>query len=64
MIRRLPHGATRRPPMPRPGSGFGRPVRTGPPKELRDAATDPDARAWDPAELLQVVLDDEAVTIP
>ena len=27
---RFPHGATRRPPNPRPGNGYGRPLRPGP----------------------------------
>jgi hypothetical protein len=36
-VRRLPHGATKRPPVVRPGSGYGRPVRPVPPDELRAA---------------------------
>ena len=30
MMRRVPHGATTRPPLSRPGSGYGRPVKLGP----------------------------------
>ncbi len=40
-VSRFPHGATRRPPLARPGNGFGRPTRPGPtlwatPDEIRD----------------------------
>jgi len=65
MTRRPAHGATRRPPVERPGSGFGRPVRRpGPPAEMRGADALAQARAWDPIDLLMVTLferDDAAV---
>src|SRR5947209_3826788 len=48
VIRRPAHGATRRPPVERPGSGFGRPVRPGPPAHLRTADACAQMRAWDP----------------
>jgi hypothetical protein len=54
MIRRPAHGATRRPPVERPGSGYGRPVRSGPPARLRGMVVH--ARSWDPSELLVVSL--------
>jgi hypothetical protein len=56
MTRRPAHGATRRPPVERPGSGYGRPVRPRPPAELREMVAD--ARNWDPTELLVVSLSD------
>ncbi len=52
MMRRYAHGATRRPPLERPGNGFGRPLRARPNATLRDAATIQRLRTWDPAELL------------
>jgi hypothetical protein len=54
MIRRPAHGATRRPPVERPGSGYGRPVRPGPPACLREMVGH--ERNWDPTELLVVSL--------
>ena len=54
MMRRPAHGATRRPPLERPGTGFGRPMRARPDDTLRDAATIARLRRRDPAELLRV----------
>jgi hypothetical protein len=51
-MRRPAHGATRRPPYRRPGNGFGRPLRPGPPARWRDVELLGTARAWDPSELL------------
>jgi hypothetical protein len=53
VIRRPAHGATRRPPLQRPGNGFGRPLRPGPPARWRDIELIEKARAWDPSELLR-----------
>jgi hypothetical protein len=53
VIRRPAHGATRRPPLERPGSGFGRPLRAGPPARWRDVEALQHAREWDPSELLR-----------
>jgi hypothetical protein len=53
MMRRPAHGATRRPPLERPGNGFGRPLRARPTGALRDAATVAQLRNWDPADLLR-----------
>jgi hypothetical protein len=63
MMRRPAHGATRRPPVTRPGNGFGRPVRPGPPAGLRDARALAVFSTWDPVELLFVNLtnDDRSV---
>lgn len=52
MMRRLSHGGTSRPPLARPGSGYGRPVRTGPPASWREHDLVAAARRRDPAELL------------
>lgn len=52
MMRRLPHGGTSRPPLARPGSGYGRPVRTGPPASWREHDVVAAARRRDPMELL------------
>ena|SRR2546423_14211750 len=52
VIRRPAHGATRRPPFERPGSGFGRPLRAGPPARWRDIELLTTVCAWDPIELL------------
>lgn len=51
MIRRPPHGATRRPPLARPGNGYGRPLRPGPPAQWRDPAALATFRSWDPVEV-------------
>ncbi len=53
MMRRPAHGATRRPPFERPGSGFGRPLRPGPPARWRDVEVLATTSAWDPIQLLQ-----------
>lgn len=53
MIRRPAHGATTRPPLPRPGSGFGRPARPGPSPGLRGQVRDW-CRRSDPIEALLV----------
>ena len=54
MMRRPAHGATRRPPVERPGNGFGRPVRARPTALLRDARTLARLRDdWDPQGLLR-----------
>jgi hypothetical protein len=45
--------------MERPGNGYGRPVRPGPAAMLRGTNAYLLARAWDPSELLTVVLRDE-----
>ena len=55
-MRRPAHGATRRPPLVRPGNGFGRPLRPGPRREWRSPDTVAEVRAWDPVELLIVNL--------
>ena len=52
MMRRPAHGATRRPPLERPGNGFGRATRPRPPAAWRDVTTLAAIREWDPAELL------------
>ena len=61
MTRRPAHGATRRPPMERPGNGFGRSPRPGPAALFRGHDAYLMARAWDPSELLHVVLRDDVV---
>jgi hypothetical protein len=53
MMRRHAHGATRKPPLERPGNGFGRPVRARPSAMLRDVSTIAKLRDWDPVELLR-----------
>jgi hypothetical protein len=60
VIRRPAHGATRRPPFERPGSGFGRPLRTGPPARWRDVELLTIVCAWDPIELLTAAANDAA----
>lgn len=59
-MRRPAHGATRRPPLDRPGSGFGRPLRTGPPARWRDIELLTIVCAWDPSELLAAAANDAA----
>ncbi|HET9728003.1 MAG TPA: hypothetical protein VFR41_01205 [Acidimicrobiia bacterium] len=56
MTRRPAHGATQHPPVSRPGSGFGRPVRPRPPAHLRGADAMAHLRNWNPMELLVVSL--------
>jgi hypothetical protein len=57
-MRRIPHGATTRPPMVRPGSGYGRPVKLGPPNQLRAYATRSRTRVRDFGMLLAVSLEE------
>jgi hypothetical protein len=52
VTRRPAHGATRRPPFERPGNGFGRPLRPGPPARWRDVEALVTTAQWDPIELL------------
>jgi len=61
MTRRPAHGATRRPPMERPGNGFGRSLRPGPAAVLRGEDAYLMARVLDPSELLHVVLREDVV---
>jgi hypothetical protein len=65
-MRRPAHGATTRPPMERPGNGFGRPVRPRPPAQWRNVATLATLRNWDPVELLiaTATSDDATVSTP
>jgi hypothetical protein len=53
VTRRPAKGATRRPPVERPGNGFGRAVRPRPTARWRDPAFLATFRSWDPAELLR-----------
>jgi hypothetical protein len=55
MTRRLPHGGTTRPQYSRPGNGYGRRVKPGPPTEWRL----PDAFRTDWVELLVLVATEE-----
>jgi hypothetical protein len=57
-MRRVPHGATTRPPLSRPGSGYGRPVKLGPPKQLRAFATRSRTRVRNFEMLLAISLDE------
>jgi hypothetical protein len=57
-MRRVPHGATNRPPMARPGSGYGRPVKLGPSNQLHAYATRSRARVRDFGMLLAVSLEE------
>jgi hypothetical protein len=56
MMRRLPHGGTTRPSYRRPGNGYGRVQKPGPPSEWRL----PDEYRTDWAELLLQVVTAEA----
>ena len=58
VVRRVPHGATSRPPLARPGSGYGRPVKLGPSSQWRAYATRSRSRVRDFAMLLAVSLDE------
>jgi len=58
MMRRVPHGATTRPPLSRPGSGYGRPVRLGPPEQLQAVAVKSRKRNGDLGMLLAVSLEE------
>jgi hypothetical protein len=62
-MRRPAHGATRRPPVERPGNGFGRPVRPGPRKQSRGADAIATARDWNPDDLLVVDDRDDALAV-
>jgi hypothetical protein len=57
-MRRLPHGATARPPLSRPGNGYGRPLKPGPSDRLQAFAVKSRKRVRDPNWLLAVPLDD------
>jgi len=57
-MRRLPHGGTSRPPLERPGSGYGRPLKLGPPTQLQVFAVKARKRVRDFSWLLAVSLDD------
>ena len=52
MTRRPPHGATRRPPLDRPGGGYGRPVRPRPSAQWRAVLGLASARSWAELETL------------
>jgi hypothetical protein len=60
VMRRPPKGATKRPPLERPGSGYGRPVKPRPPTRWRDVHSLAALRGWDPVELLIVQLNSTA----
>jgi len=57
-MRRVPHGGTTRPPMERPGNGYGRRPRLGPPTQLQAYAVKARKRVRDFSWLLAVSLDD------
>jgi hypothetical protein len=57
-MRRVPHGGTTRPPLARPGNGYGRPLKLGPPSQLRAYAVKSRKRVRDFRWLLAVSLDD------
>ena len=57
-MRRLPHGATTRPPIPRPGNGYVRALKPGPSDRLQAFAEKSRKRVRDPNWLLAVSLDD------
>jgi len=61
-MRRPAHGATARPPMARPGSGYGRPARPGPPESWREPDVVAQARRRDPVELLLASVSDIELT--
>jgi hypothetical protein len=65
VIRRPAHGATRRPPVERPGNGFGRPARPGPRKQWRGTDAIANARGWNPDDLLVVEISerDDALAV-
>jgi hypothetical protein len=52
VMRRVPRGASSAPPSARPGSGYGRPSRPGPPASWRECDLLAQARRSDPEELL------------
>ena len=57
-MRRVPHGGTTRPPMERPGNGYGRRPRLGPPTQHQAYAVKARKRVRDFSWLLAVSLDD------
>ena len=57
-MRRVPHGASTHPPLSRPGSGYGRPVKLGPPTQLQAVAVKSRKRVRDFAMLLAVSLEE------
>jgi hypothetical protein len=57
-MRRVPHGGSTSPPMARPGSGYGRPVKLGPTSQLQAYAVKSRKRVRDFGWLLAVSLDD------
>ena len=57
-MRRVPHGGTSHPPMERPGSGYGRPLKLGPSTQLQAYAVKARKRVRDFSWLLAVSLDD------
>jgi hypothetical protein len=63
-MRRLPHGGTTRPAMPRPGNGYGRSVKAGPSDRLQAFAVKSRTRRRDPNWLLAISLDDEVPARP
>ena len=66
MMRRVPHGSTTRPPLARPGNGFGRTPQAGPPPNWRDPTAVLRTRQRDVLELLlldDVLVDLDAVTL-
>lgn len=54
-MRRPAHGATTRPPVVRPGAGFGRPTRQGPSPSWRSREMLERACRWDPVETLLTI---------
>ena len=58
VMRRVPHGGTSHPPIERPGSGYGRPLKLGPSTQFQAYAVKARKRARDFSWLLAVSLDD------
>jgi len=56
-MRRPAHGATSRPPLARPGNGFGRPVRPRPGARWRNPAVLAGFCSWDPQALVVAEID-------
>jgi hypothetical protein len=57
-MRRVPHGGTTRPPLARPGAGYGRRQKLAPPAQLQVFAVKARKRVRDFSWLLAVSLDD------
>jgi hypothetical protein len=57
-MRRVPHGGTTRPPMERPGAGYGRPQKLGPSTQFQAHAVKSRKRVRDFGWLLAVSLED------